>query len=185
MRSFKNRTRFQATPALIPTIGFLVAKTRAASVESTACRWCFEGGFGTRFRECLPGPQGGPLCWSMSTDAAAGLLLLPPNFHDQELLRQLLSLRTPATFAQTSALTTEIFARSLKRRHGILAACIRASRITVTLVLLISLSCPLLEMFDHWDDTINRDDTEYGLVVLALCWKWVFICAISILDALY
>src|SRR3989441_3056021 len=46
----------------------------------------------------------------------------------------------------------------------------RASRITVTLVLLICLVCPLLEMFDHWDDTIQTgNDTEYGLVVLALC----------------
>ncbi len=29
---------------------------------------------------------------------------------------------------------------------------------------------PLLEMFDQWDDTIQTgNDTEYGLVVLALC----------------
>jgi hypothetical protein len=46
----------------------------------------------------------------------------------------------------------------------------RASRITVTIVLLICLVCPLLEMFDQWDDTIQTgNDTEYGLVVLALC----------------
>jgi hypothetical protein len=45
-----------------------------------------------------------------------------------------------------------------------------ASRITVTLVLLICLGCPLLEAFDSWDHTLQTgSDTEYGLVVLALC----------------
>src|SRR6266702_7065012 len=45
-----------------------------------------------------------------------------------------------------------------------------ASRITVTLVLLICLICPLVETFDTWDHTIQTgNDTEYGLVVLALC----------------
>jgi hypothetical protein len=45
-----------------------------------------------------------------------------------------------------------------------------ASRITVTLVLLICLVCPLLETFDHWDHTFQTgNDTEYALVVLALC----------------
>src|SRR6267378_139518 len=40
----------------------------------------------------------------------------------------------------------------------------------VTLVLAISLVCPLAEMFDHWDHTIQTgNDTEYALVVLALC----------------
>jgi len=46
----------------------------------------------------------------------------------------------------------------------------RASRITVTLVLLTCLICPLLETFDTWDHTIRTgNETEYGLVVLALC----------------
>jgi hypothetical protein len=46
----------------------------------------------------------------------------------------------------------------------------RASRITVTLVLLTCLICPLVETFDHWDHTIQTgNDTEYALVVLALC----------------
>lgn len=40
----------------------------------------------------------------------------------------------------------------------------------MALVLLICLVCPMFEMFDHWDDTIQTgNDTEYGLVVLALC----------------
>ncbi len=46
----------------------------------------------------------------------------------------------------------------------------RTSRITVALVLLVCLVCPLVEMFDHWDHTIQTgQDTEYALVVLALC----------------
>jgi len=46
----------------------------------------------------------------------------------------------------------------------------RASRITVTLALLTCLICPLVEMFDNWDHTIQTgNDTEYGLVILALC----------------
>src|SRR6266478_2801262 len=45
-----------------------------------------------------------------------------------------------------------------------------ASRITVTLVLLTCLVCPLLETFDTWDHTVQTgNDTEYALVVLALC----------------
>jgi hypothetical protein len=46
----------------------------------------------------------------------------------------------------------------------------RASRITVVVVLLTCLICPLLELFDSWDDTIQSgNDTEYALVILALC----------------
>src|SRR5260370_28486761 len=46
----------------------------------------------------------------------------------------------------------------------------RASRITITLALLACLICPLVEMFDNWDHTIQTgNDTEYALVVLALC----------------
>lgn len=40
----------------------------------------------------------------------------------------------------------------------------------VEIVLLICLVCPLVEMFDHWDHTLQTgNDTEYALVVLALC----------------
>ena len=46
----------------------------------------------------------------------------------------------------------------------------QASRITVALVLLTCLFCPLLETFDTWDHTVQTgNDTEYTLVVLALC----------------
>ncbi len=46
----------------------------------------------------------------------------------------------------------------------------RASRIIVTLVLLTCLICPLVETFDNWDHTVQTgNDTEYALVVMALC----------------
>jgi hypothetical protein len=46
----------------------------------------------------------------------------------------------------------------------------RTLRITVTLVLLTCLVCPLVELFDNWDHTIQTgNDTEYALVVVALC----------------
>ncbi len=46
----------------------------------------------------------------------------------------------------------------------------RASQIAVALVLFTCLVCPLVEMFDQWDHTIQTgNDTEYALVVLALC----------------
>src|SRR6267154_3850260 len=42
--------------------------------------------------------------------------------------------------------------------------------IVVTLVLAICLVSPLVEVFDHWDHTIQTgNDTEYALVALALC----------------
>ena len=41
---------------------------------------------------------------------------------------------------------------------------------TVVLVLLTVLVCPLIEMFDHWDNTVQTgSDTEYTFVVLGLC----------------
>jgi hypothetical protein len=46
----------------------------------------------------------------------------------------------------------------------------RFPRAVVTLVLAICLVCPLVELFDHWDHTMQTgNDTEYALVVLALC----------------
>src|SRR5258707_6624021 len=42
--------------------------------------------------------------------------------------------------------------------------------IVVTLVLATCLVSPLVEVFDHWDHTIQTgNDTEYALVLLALC----------------
>ncbi len=46
----------------------------------------------------------------------------------------------------------------------------RISRGVVTLALLTCLVCPVLEMFDHWDHSLETgQDTEYTFVVLALC----------------
>jgi hypothetical protein len=46
----------------------------------------------------------------------------------------------------------------------------RASQIVAAFALLICFVCPLVELFDYWDDSvITGNDTEYGLVVLALC----------------
>jgi len=46
----------------------------------------------------------------------------------------------------------------------------RSSRFVVTAALLICFVCPLVETFDNWDHTIQTgNDTEYALVVLALC----------------
>jgi len=42
--------------------------------------------------------------------------------------------------------------------------------VIVTLVLFICLICPLVEIFDSWDHTMQTgNDTEYALVVVALC----------------
>src|SRR3981189_2075437 len=46
----------------------------------------------------------------------------------------------------------------------------RAFRITAAFALLTCLICPLVETFDNWDHTIQTgNDTEYALVILALC----------------
>jgi len=40
----------------------------------------------------------------------------------------------------------------------------------IAIVLLTCLVCPLVEMFDNWDHTLQTgNDTEYALVALALC----------------
>jgi len=46
----------------------------------------------------------------------------------------------------------------------------RFARAVVTILLATCLVCPLIEMFDHWDHTVQTgNDSEYTLVVLALC----------------
>jgi len=46
----------------------------------------------------------------------------------------------------------------------------RWSQIVAGAVLLVCLVCPVLEMFDSWDNTAQTgNDTEYALVVLGLC----------------
>jgi Ca2+/Na+ antiporter len=47
--------------------------------------------------------------------------------------------------------------------------------VIVAIVLLTCLVCPLVELFDHWDHTLQTgNDMEYTLVVLALCIGIVF-----------
>lgn len=44
------------------------------------------------------------------------------------------------------------------------------THVVVAIILLTCLVCPVLELFDHWDHTMQTgNDTEYPLVVLALC----------------
>ncbi|MGH9684333.1 MAG: hypothetical protein ACRD4S_12080 [Candidatus Acidiferrales bacterium] len=46
----------------------------------------------------------------------------------------------------------------------------RASRITAAIVLLTCVVCPVVELFDFWDKTMQTGtDTEYAFVFLALC----------------
>ena len=46
----------------------------------------------------------------------------------------------------------------------------RMSRVAAMIVLLICVVCPVTEMFDYWDHTLQTgQDTEYTLVLLALC----------------
>jgi len=46
----------------------------------------------------------------------------------------------------------------------------RMSRAAVMIVLLTCVVCPVLETFDRWDHTVQTGhDTEYTLVLLALC----------------
>jgi hypothetical protein len=54
----------------------------------------------------------------------------------------------------------------------------RMSRATAVLVLLTCLVCPVLEMFDNWDHTLQTgNDTEYALVLLTLCVGAVYVLA--------
>lgn len=46
----------------------------------------------------------------------------------------------------------------------------RLLHVGIVFVLVVCLVCPLVELFDHWDHTIQTgNDTEYTLVILALC----------------
>ena len=45
-----------------------------------------------------------------------------------------------------------------------------SGHVVIAIVLLTCLVCPLVEMFDNWDHTLQTgNDTEYALVALALC----------------
>jgi hypothetical protein len=49
------------------------------------------------------------------------------------------------------------------------------ARVTIAIVLLTCFVCPLVELFDYWDHTLQTgNDTEYTLVALALCIGIVF-----------
>jgi hypothetical protein len=46
----------------------------------------------------------------------------------------------------------------------------RTSKIIIAVVLLICLVCPIMELFDQWDNTVQTgNDTEYALVIVGLC----------------
>jgi hypothetical protein len=46
----------------------------------------------------------------------------------------------------------------------------KLARTVAIFLLAICFVCPLVEMFDHWDHTIQTgNDSEYALVILALC----------------
>jgi hypothetical protein len=46
----------------------------------------------------------------------------------------------------------------------------RTSRIIATIILVTCIVCPLVDLFDNWDYAIQTgNETEYALVVLALC----------------
>ena len=69
--------------------------------------------------------------------------------------------RDPGTIAKLRRRTTSAIICSVRSR---------VSQIIVALVLFTCLVCPLVEMFDQWDHTIQTGiDTEYTFVVLGLC----------------
>src|SRR5260370_20522987 len=46
----------------------------------------------------------------------------------------------------------------------------RTSRIIAVVILVTCIVCPLVDLFDNWDHAIQTgNETEYALVVLALC----------------
>ena len=45
-----------------------------------------------------------------------------------------------------------------------------SGHVVIAIVLLTCVVCPLVEMFDNWDHTLQTgNDTEYALAALALC----------------
>lgn len=62
---------------------------------------------------------------------------------------------------------------------------LRLSHVAFALVLLTCLVCPVLEMFDQWDHTLQTgNDTESALVVVALCLGATFLLSCVILEVL-
>lgn len=57
------------------------------------------------------------------------------------------------------------------------------SRIIAAIALLTCFICPILETFDNWDPPIQTgNDTEYTLVIVALCTGAAYSCARFILK---
>lgn len=55
---------------------------------------------------------------------------------------------------------------------------LRISRTVAALALLTCVICPVLEMFDRWDHTLQTgQDTEYSLVLIALCLGVAYVLA--------
>src|SRR5258708_33328437 len=60
----------------------------------------------------------------------------------------------------------------------------RVSYGVAVIALVICFVCPALEMFDHWDHTLQTgNDTEYTVVLLALCVGMV--CALARLIVIF
>ena len=57
----------------------------------------------------------------------------------------------------------------------------RIRRFSVALILLVCLGSPIVEMFDHWDHTLqDGNDTETNVVIVALCVGVALITAIRL-----
>jgi hypothetical protein len=57
-------------------------------------------------------------------------------------------------------------------RHALYSAPMpsRAPKIIAACVLIICIVCPILELFDSWDNTVQSgNDSEYAVVLVALC----------------
>jgi MFS-type transporter involved in bile tolerance (Atg22 family) len=58
-----------------------------------------------------------------------------------------------------------------------------ASRTIVTLALAVCIVCPVIEMFDHWDHTLQTgSETEYTFVILGLCIGVTYAFARAVLN---
>ena len=61
----------------------------------------------------------------------------------------------------------------------------RVRRLTAALILCLAIGCPIVEMFDHWDQTFtDGNDTEANVVIVALCVGLAFLTAARVrIDA--
>jgi ABC-type amino acid transport system permease subunit len=59
----------------------------------------------------------------------------------------------------------------------------RTSRIIATVILVMCIVCPLVDLFDNWDHAMQTgNETEYALLVLALCVGLAYLLARFILT---